>query len=121
MVDGEEGASTSCNGSTSNSQLKLSKKPNRSVVSDWEKRSAEEGIGMGGGGGNKSEVEESKVNSKSAKGTGGELSMVVAVREIAGGCSHTSRLPTSELCPYLSLSPVPPLQPRPTHHVRRNE
>ena len=76
MVDG--GVGDSCgwgrppsNGSTSNSQLKLSKKPNRSVVSDCEKRSAEEGIGIGGGGGNKSEIEESKVNSKSAKGTGG--------------------------------------------------
>lgn len=41
------------------------------MVSDWEKRSAEEGIGMGGGGGKNSEIDGSKVNSKSANGTGG--------------------------------------------------
>ena len=64
MTDGEGGGDKCCgwgrppsNGSTSNSQSKLSKKPNRLVVSDWEKRSAEEGIGIGGGGGKSSEME----------------------------------------------------------------
>lgn len=80
MLDGAGGGGNSCggcegrppsNGSASNSQLKLSKKPNRSVVSDCEKRSAEEGIGIGGGGGKNSEMDGSKVNSKSANGAGG--------------------------------------------------
>lgn len=65
-------------GSASNSQLKLSRKPSKSVVSDWEKRSAEEGSGICGGGGKKSEMEGSKENWKSAKGTGGELEDMVA-------------------------------------------
>jgi hypothetical protein len=47
----------------------LSKKPKRSVVSEGEKRSAEEG--RGGGFGKRFEREGSKENSKSAKGTGG--------------------------------------------------
>lgn len=55
----------------SNSQLKLSRNPSRSVVSDWEKRSAEDGTVIGVGGGKNSEMEGSKLNSKSAKGTGG--------------------------------------------------
>ena len=48
---------------------KLSRKPRRSVVSEGEKRSAEDG--RGGGFGKRFEREGSKVNSKSAKGTGG--------------------------------------------------
>jgi hypothetical protein len=36
-------------GSASKSQLKLSRNPRRSVVSEGEKRSAEGGIGRGGG------------------------------------------------------------------------
>jgi hypothetical protein len=53
----------------SNSQLKLSRKPSKSVVSDWENRSADEGKGCCGG--NKFERAGSKVNSKSENGTGG--------------------------------------------------
>jgi hypothetical protein len=48
---------------TSNSQLKLSRKPRRSVVSDDVKRSAEEG--KGGGEGNRLLKAGSKENSKS--------------------------------------------------------
>jgi hypothetical protein len=62
--------------------LKLSRKPSRSVVSDWEKRSADEGIGTGGGGGKNWEMDGSKVNWKSSKGTGGDSAdmMTVTVR-----------------------------------------
>lgn len=62
-------------GSASNSQLNPSKKPRISVVSDCEKRSADDGSAMGGGGGGggkNSEMAGSKVNSKSENGTGGE-------------------------------------------------
>ena len=48
---------------------KLSRKPRRSVVSAGENRSA--AVGSGDGFGNKFERDESNVNSKSAKGTGG--------------------------------------------------
>lgn len=54
-------------GSDSKSQLKLSRKPSRSVVSEGENRSAEGGKE----GGNKLESAGSKTYSKSAKGTGG--------------------------------------------------
>jgi len=49
--------------------LKLSRKPKISVVSDAEKRSAEDG--KGGGFGKRFDNEGSNENSKSAKGTGG--------------------------------------------------
>lgn len=51
------------------SQLRLSKKPSRSVVSDAEKRSAEEG--SGGGVGKRLCRAGSKANVKSSNGTGG--------------------------------------------------
>lgn len=57
-------------GSDSKSQLKLSRKPRRSVVSDGEKRSAEGGNGADDGG-NKLESAGSNAYSKSANGTGG--------------------------------------------------
>jgi hypothetical protein len=52
----------------SNSQLKLSRKPSKLVVSDGEKRSADEG--KGGGWGKMAERAGSKEKSKSANGTG---------------------------------------------------
>jgi hypothetical protein len=55
---------------SSNSQLKLSRKPRMSVVSDWVNKSA-----AGGNGGGEGKIwckTGSKLNSKSAKGTGGE-------------------------------------------------
>jgi len=57
-------------GSVSKSQLKLSRKPRRSVVSDGEKRSAEGGRGVEEGG-NRLESAGSNAYSKSANGTGG--------------------------------------------------
>lgn len=57
-------------GSVSKSQLKLSRKPRRSVVSDGEKRSADGGRGADDGG-NKLESAGSNAYSKSANGTGG--------------------------------------------------
>lgn len=57
-------------GSESKSQLKLSRKPRRSVVSDGEKRSADEGKGADGGG-KRVESAGSNAYSKSANGTGG--------------------------------------------------
>lgn len=57
-------------GSVSKSQLKLSRKPRRSVVSDGEKRSADGGKGADDGG-NKLERAGSNAYSKSAKATGG--------------------------------------------------
>jgi len=56
------------------SQLKLSRKPSRSVVSEGENRSAEGG--SGGCGGNKFERAGSKVNSKCEKGRGGSIGEV---------------------------------------------
>lgn len=55
---------------SSNSQLKLSRKPRMSVVSDWVNKSA-----AGGNGGGEGKIlckTGSKLNSKSANGTGGE-------------------------------------------------
>ena len=57
-------------GSESKSQLKLSRKPRRSVVSDGEKRSAEGGK-RADDGGNRLESAGSNAYSKSANGTGG--------------------------------------------------
>lgn len=57
-------------GSVSKSQLKLSRKPRRSVVSDGEKRSAEGGRGADEGG-KRLERAGSNAYSKSANGTGG--------------------------------------------------
>jgi hypothetical protein len=57
--------------------LKLSRKPNRSVVSEGVKRSVVSGAkrsaedGKGGGGGKRLDNAGSKVKSKSAKGAGG--------------------------------------------------
>jgi len=62
---------------SSNSQLKLSRKPRISVVSDWVNRSA--AGGNGGGEGKRWCRTGSKLNSKSANGTGGD-SMVTVVR-----------------------------------------
>ena len=55
---------------SSNSQLKLSRKPRMSVVSDWVNKSA--AGGNGGGEGKMWCKTGSKLNSKSAKATGGE-------------------------------------------------
>ena len=63
----------------SNSQLKLSRKPRRSVVSEAEKRSADDG--SGGGWGKRLDREGSNENSKSAKGTGGCIGERDMVRE----------------------------------------
>lgn len=60
---------------SSNSQLKLSRKPRRSVVSDWVNKSA--AGGRGGGEGKRWCRTGSKLNSKSAKGTGGESIVTV--------------------------------------------
>ena len=60
---------------SSNSQLKLSRKPRRSVVSDWVNKSA--AGGSGGGEGKRWCRTGSKLNSKSAKGTGGESIVTV--------------------------------------------
>ena len=67
-------AAVACSDS-SNSQLKLSRKPRMSVVSDWVNRSA--AGGSGGGEGNRWCRTGSKLNSKSAKGTGGESILTV--------------------------------------------
>ena len=61
---------------SSNSQLKLSRKPRISVVSDWVNKSA--AGGNGGGEGKRWCRTGSKLNSKSAKGTGGESIVAVA-------------------------------------------
>lgn len=61
--------STGVGSGTSNSQLKLSRKPSKSVVSDGENRSADEG--SGGGAGKRLDSAGSNENSKSANGTGG--------------------------------------------------
>ena len=68
-------AAVACSDS-SNSQLKLSRKPRISVVSDWVNRSA--AGGNGGGEGKRLCKTGSKLNSKSAKGTGGESIVTVA-------------------------------------------
>ena len=64
---------------------KLSRKPRRSVVSEGEKRSAEDG--SGGGLGKRLDKEGSNVNSKSEKGGGGrgEWDIVGQVEEGRGG------------------------------------
>lgn len=56
--------------SASKSQLKLSRNPRRSVVSDGENRSADDGSGAGRGG-NSSESAGSNAYSNSENGTGG--------------------------------------------------
>jgi len=61
---------------SSNSQLKLSRKPRMSVVSDWVNKSA--AGGNDGGEGKRLCRTGSKLNSKSAKGTGGESIVAVA-------------------------------------------
>ena len=72
-------AAVACSDS-SNSQLKLSRKPRMSVVSDWVNKSA--AGGRGGGEGKRWCRTGSKLNSKSANGTGGES--IVAVLEQIG-------------------------------------
>ena len=67
-------AAVACSDS-SNSQLKLSRKPRMSVVSDWVNKSA--AGGSGGGEGKRLCRTGSKLNSKSAKGTGGESIVTV--------------------------------------------
>lgn len=64
--------------STSKSQLKLSRNPSRSVVSEGEKRSAEGGNGAESVGGNRDERAGSNAYSNSEKGTGGEGGDMVA-------------------------------------------
>ena len=82
-------AAVACSDS-SNSQLKLSRKPRMSVVSDWVNKSA--AGGRGGGEGNRWCKTGSKLNSKSAKGTGGEsILTVVGVGEVGDGPDKTEQ------------------------------
>ena len=80
-------------GSDSKSQLKLSRKPRRSVVSDGEKRSADGGNGAADVG-NKFVSAGSNAYSKSANGTGGWGDMVDDNRRRAipdSRCHHSGR------------------------------